>query len=107
PEVAAEERGVEVLRHADAEEMPDADGEGAVPGEVEEEIHAERVHVADPREEPVMPSGRQEPLLVDERGDDELVEEALRNALDAGVHVGECGAPARRQRVEAGRETMK
>src|SRR5262249_55532048 len=68
PEVAAQERGVEVLRHADAEEMPDADGEGAVPGEVEEEIHAERVHVADPREEPVMPSGRHEPLLVATRG---------------------------------------
>src|SRR5262245_52500478 len=46
-EAAAQKRRVEVLGHVDAEESPDADREGAVAREVEEEVRAERVHVLD------------------------------------------------------------
>src|SRR5262249_5548427 len=88
-------------------EMADADGERAVSREVEEEVEAEGVHVTDGRAETGVARGRRQPVLVDQRGDDELVEEALRDALDARLDVTEGAEAARRQRVELAREVVE
>src|SRR6266404_4663030 len=72
-EVAAQKRGVEVLRHADAEEMADADGERAVPGEVEEEVQAVGIHVPDDREDAGVARERRQRMTIDQDCEDELV----------------------------------
>lgn len=77
PEVAdivGEKRTVEVLRGMDAEEITDRDGKCAVAGEIKEQVKAIGIHIGDDLR-PGLPARVVEPINLDQRSQDELIQE--------------------------------
>ena len=92
PEVAdvSREKGrVEILRGADAKEPSEADGEGAVTREVEEQVERFRIQQAELGQRARLLRRRGQPVRVDERGDDEFVKKPAEGARDGEVEIVE------------------
>ena len=82
-----EKRLIEVLRGAEAEQTAEANGKGAVTGKVEEQVQRVHIHVPCRGERPDLLIQRLDTVRADERGDDELVQKALKDALHRRVEI--------------------
>ena len=90
PEVAnvrRQERAIEILRRVNAEQIAEADGEGAVAGEVEEQMKAVGVHVREHARPTPLGCGYIQPILPDQGCNDETVEEPGENTVQGSVQV--------------------
>src|SRR4029077_1199871 len=87
--ISRKERPVKVFRSVDAKQITDADGKSAVSGEVEEQIETEGIHVTDQRTEAITVPSRLEPVLFDQRSEDELIEQAAKKVLHRGVEISQ------------------
>ena len=83
--VSCQKRPVEIFRRMDAEEIAERDGKCAVAGEIEKQIETVSIHVACERAEARARRGTVEPVLFDQRRQDELVKKSAKNAMDRAV----------------------
>ena len=85
-DVAGPEGVVEVVGRVDPKQVADPDGESAVAGEIEVQVKAVAVHVRHGVEEPF--GGKAvDPVALDQGRQDELVQEACKDALDSPIQV--------------------
>src|SRR5438132_7709020 len=94
--VSCRKRVVEILRSMDAKEIAKRDGKCAVAGEIEKQIETVSIHVARERAEARARRGAVQPVLFDQRRQDELVKKSTKNAMDRVVEVSEEFSPCPR-----------
>src|SRR6266480_1671889 len=90
PEIAdipSEKRSIEVFRSMDSEKITQCYGKSAVAGKIKKQIEAVRIHVADQRREGPTAGGSLQPVLFNERGENEFVKEAPKNAMHCAVEI--------------------
>src|SRR4029077_14956559 len=90
PEIAdipGEKRSIEVFRSMDAEKITQSNGESAVAGKIKKQIKAVGIHVADHRCEAPTAGGSLQPVLFNQRGQDEFVKEPPENAMHRAIQI--------------------
>src|SRR5205823_752388 len=95
-DVSGEKRPVEIFRRMDAKEIAERDGKCAVAGEIEKQIKTVSIHVACERAEARARRGAVEPVLFDQRRQDELVKKSAKNAMHRTVEISEEFSPCPR-----------
>src|SRR5258708_19896538 len=93
-DVPGKKRPVKVFRGMNPEQLTEADRKCAVSGEVEEQIKGIRVHVGCYRSNPAARRDGIQPILFDQRGQNELVQESREDAMNAPIQVEEDLGPA-------------
>src|SRR4029453_9117601 len=86
-DVPGEKRAIEVFRSMDTEKITQGDCKSAVAGKIKKQIEAVCIHVADQRGETPAAGGSIQPVLFDERGEDEFVKEPSKNAMYRSVEI--------------------
>src|SRR4030095_13733402 len=90
PEIAdipGEKRPIEVFRSMDTEEITQSNGKSAVAGKIKKQIEAVRIHVAEQRREAPTTGGALQPVLFNERGENEFVKEPPENAMHRAIEI--------------------
>src|SRR5580704_873042 len=90
PEIAdipGEKRAIEVFRSMDAEKITQSNGKSAVAGKIKKQIEGVRIHVADQRHETSTAGSSLQPILFNERGNNEFVKEPPKNAMHCAIEI--------------------
>src|SRR5207302_2321424 len=74
-------------RSMDAEKITQGNGKSAVAGEIKKQVEAVRIHVADQRRETPTAGSSLQPVLFNERGENEFVNKPTKNAIHSYIEI--------------------
>src|SRR5437870_3054540 len=71
----------------DAEKITQSNGKSAVAGKIKKQIETVGIHVADQRRETPTAGSSLQPILFNERGENEFVKEPTKNAVHRAIEI--------------------
>src|SRR5262249_7948304 len=86
-DITRQKRPIEVLGRMNAEQVAQPDREGAVAGKIEEQVTAVGIHVRYFPTDASCLLGGVQPILLDQVGQDEFVEQPGEDSLSAAVEI--------------------
>src|ERR1043166_3547596 len=86
-DISSEKRPLEILRRVNTEEIAQGDGEGAIAGEIEEQVQAVGIHVADERAKMSAACRGLQPVLLDQGGDNEFVKKTAEEPVHGRIKI--------------------